>query len=136
MSADKWETLLKQWENITLTPDTLIAPAFDDNPDQTDVPLPIIRVAGVEGWGFIDVPKELQGLAHFPELLREFVWMRNQLEERKRIYSKVEEKLKQRGVHEDGACANLIGHVISRILEGHSGDENSTWLHRADNTED
>lgn len=123
MSADKWETLLKQWKNITLTPDTLMAPAFHDDPDQSDVPLPIIRVAGVKGWEFIDVPKELQGLAHFPELLREFVWMRNQLAERKGIYAKVEEKLKRKGIHEDGACANLAGHVISRILEGQSGDE-------------
>ena len=27
MSADKWEALLKQWEHITLTPDTLMTPA-------------------------------------------------------------------------------------------------------------
>lgn len=78
MSADKWETLLKQWKNITLTPDTLMAPAFDDNPDQTEVPLPIIRVAGVEGWVFIDVPKELQGLAHFKELLEELINLRKE----------------------------------------------------------
>lgn len=76
MTADKWENLLKQWEHITLAPDTLMAPAFDDNPDQSDVPLPIIRVAGVEGWGFIDVPKELQGLAHFKEILEEIVDLR------------------------------------------------------------
>lgn len=79
MSTGKWENLLKQWEHITLTPDTLIAPAFDDDPDQSDVPLPIIRVAGVKGWEFIDVPKELQGLAHFKEILEELVDLHRQM---------------------------------------------------------
>lgn len=79
MTVDKWQALLKQWEGITLAPDVLMAPAFDDNPDQSDVPLPVIRVAGVEGWEFIDVPKELQGLVHFKELLEELVDLYRQM---------------------------------------------------------
>ena len=58
-TTDQWEALLDGLEGVTLDAGHQTFPAFDDDPDQSPVDLPCVRVKGMATWSTIGAPSNL-----------------------------------------------------------------------------
>lgn len=58
-TTDQWEALLDGLEGVTLAAGLETFPAFDDDPDQSPVSIPCVRVKGMATWSTIGAPSNL-----------------------------------------------------------------------------